>query len=92
MDGEGWRDEKTNSGEPILEMWVRKRGRHGATPLVEGGAEVVLIVRASRKRRELAWEAIVRDCGDEVKSLGFRSDFLYSESLLRREDMRLRQE
>lgn len=61
MDGEGWRDEKTNSGEANLEMCVRKRGRQGATPLVEGGAEVVDIVRASRKSRELAWEAIVRD-------------------------------
>lgn len=74
MDGAGWRDEKTNSGEPILEMWVRKRGRQGATPLVEGGAEVVLIVRASRRRRELAWEAIVIDCGDEARILGFGSD------------------
>mgnify|MGYP001259855971 FL=1 len=55
-------------------MWVRKRGRQGATPLVEGGAEVVLIVRASRRRRELAWEAIVIDCGEEARILGFGSD------------------
>jgi hypothetical protein len=50
---------KTNSGESILERWERKIGRHGATPVLEGVVEDVDIVRAMRRRRVLAEEAIV---------------------------------
>jgi hypothetical protein len=50
---------KTNSGESIFERCERNWGRHGATPTLEGVVAVVDIVRAIRKRREPAMEAIV---------------------------------
>ena len=50
---------KTNSGESSFEMCVRKSGRHGATPMVDGVVEEVDIVRAIRERRAWALEAIV---------------------------------
>ena len=59
FDSAGWREVKTSSGESILERWERKSGRHGATPTLEGVVEDVDIVRAIRRRRALAEEAIV---------------------------------
>ncbi len=50
---------KTSSGESILEICVRKSGRHGATPTLEGVVDDVDIVRVIRRRRALAEEAIV---------------------------------
>jgi len=57
--GEGCKEESTNSGESILERCVRKRGFHGATPMLEGVLEEVDIVRAMCKSRALAEEAMV---------------------------------
>jgi hypothetical protein len=48
-----------NSGESIFERCVRNWGRHGATPTLAGVVVFVDIVRAIRKRRELALEAIL---------------------------------
>jgi hypothetical protein len=59
LSPEGDKEDKTNSGESIFERWVRKSGRHGAGPTVEGVVADVDIVRAIRKRRELAREAIL---------------------------------
>lgn len=57
---EGCRLLKTNSGEESLERWVRKRGRQGATPIVEGVWAVVDMVRARwRRRRGAVEEAMV---------------------------------
>jgi hypothetical protein len=59
FDSAGCSEVKTNSGESILERWERKSGRHGATPMLEGVVEEVDIVRAIRRRRVLAGEAMV---------------------------------
>lgn len=59
LDSAGCSDVKTNSGESILERWERKRGRHGATPTLDGVVEDVDIVRAIRRRREPAGEVMV---------------------------------
>jgi hypothetical protein len=58
-DSAGCRDVKTNSGESIFERCERNWGRHGATPTLDRVVAVVDIVRAIRKRREAALEAIV---------------------------------
>ncbi len=55
----GCRDVKTNSGEAIFSRWDKNRGRHGATPTLDGVVAFVDMVRAIRRRRELAWEAMV---------------------------------
>jgi hypothetical protein len=60
FDSAGWSEVKINSGESILERWETKSGRHGATPMLAGVLEDVDIVRAIRKRRVLAEEAIVK--------------------------------
>lgn len=44
-EGAGWRVERTNSGESILEMWDRKVSFHGA------GLEGVLLVVVDMVRR-----------------------------------------
>ena len=59
LDSAGCSEVKTNSGVSILERCERKSGRHGATPALEGVVEAVDIVRAIRRRRVLAEEAIV---------------------------------
>jgi len=59
LDSAGCSEVKTSSGESILERWERKSGRHGATPMLEGVVEDVDIVRAIRRRRALAEEAMV---------------------------------
>lgn len=56
----GCRDVKTNSGESIFSRWDRNRGRHGATPTLDGVIEFVDMVRAIRKRRETVLEAMMR--------------------------------
>jgi hypothetical protein len=58
---EGCREERTNSGESILDRWVRKRGFHNATPMLAGVLEEWDIVRAMCKRRLLAREAMVTE-------------------------------
>jgi hypothetical protein len=59
FESAGWREASTNSGESILDRCVRKSGRHGATPTLEEVVAVVDIVRAIRRRRALAVEAMV---------------------------------
>lgn len=59
LSSEGDREDRTNSGDFMFERWVRKSGRHGAGPTAEGVVADVDIVRAIRKRRELALEAIL---------------------------------
>jgi hypothetical protein len=61
FDSAGWSEVKTNSGESIFERWEVKSGRHGATPTLEGVVEDVDIVRAIRRRRALAEEAMVNN-------------------------------
>lgn len=57
----GCNDERTNSGESILERWERNRGRHGAGPMDAGVVVDVDIVRARRNSRAEALEAILND-------------------------------
>lgn len=59
LDSAGCSEVKTNSGESIFERLERRSGRHGATPMLAGVVEDVDIVRAIRRRRALAEEAIV---------------------------------
>lgn len=47
-----------------------KRGFHGATPIVEGVVEVVDIMRARRRRRALALEAMVAVSFNKLKIIG----------------------
>ena len=56
---EGCREVRTNSGESILDRWLRKSGFHGATPTPEGVVAVVDMLRARPRRRDAAFEAIV---------------------------------
>lgn len=49
--GAGASVESTNSGDASLDMCVRKRGRHGAGPMLDGVMAVVDMVRARRERR-----------------------------------------
>ena len=60
---------RTNSGLSSLETCVRKRGRQGAGPVVEGVVAVVdmlvlvvvVMVRRRESRRVCGWDAILKD-------------------------------
>lgn len=53
---------KTNSGVSSLLRWLRKRGRHGAGPMLEGMWAVVDMVRLRQRRRLRGEEAMVGGC------------------------------
>lgn len=55
---------RTNSGVSSFERWVRKRARQGATPMLDGVAAVVDIVRARCTRRVAGEEAMVNNVLD----------------------------
>ena len=57
---DGCSEERTNSGESILERWERKSGRQGATPIPAGVLDELDIVRAMCRRRLLDLEAILK--------------------------------
>lgn len=57
----GCRELRTNSGESSFERCVRKRGRQGATPILDVVVAVVDIVRARCRRRVAGEVAMVND-------------------------------
>jgi hypothetical protein len=59
LEALGCRELRTNSGESSFERCVRKRGRQGATPILD--SVVVDIVRARCRRRVVGEIAMAND-------------------------------
>ena len=57
----GCRELRTNSGDSSFERCVRKRGRQGATPILDGVVAVVDMVSARCRRRVAGEVAMVNE-------------------------------
>jgi hypothetical protein len=66
---DGLRELSTNSGESIFPRCERNKGRHGATPTLDGVVAVVDIVRAMRSNLRRAVEAILNVGSLQLASL-----------------------